>query len=317
MRLPRDLSGLSLLDVGCNEGYFCQEAWRRGAMHVVGMDRNSKFIDQARERDSRTDYRIMDFAEVPSLNERFDVILLLSALHYAADPEQLLCDLMRLLTSEGLLILECGVAPGTEARWVSVERVDDVVRHPTYPMLLRSLNQASVRRLGVSVEQPGDPVPRQVFHVRRLRPIVFLVSGASGSGKTTLLETMNRTASIVPINLDYLLVTLPEWTESEALLRLMSSRAFAADRLYELIDAMAGECVEEEFVDELIARHTRIASGEGTAITMIEGYALSRGKFAAVFTERLRGLGCYVWNVEPAAGPPEATVKPSEEQAGG
>ena len=307
--LPSDLVGLSLLDVGCNEGFFCHEAWRRGATRVVGIDRNAAFLDRARARDDRSEYRTLDFSDVLALNERFDVILLLSALHYADDPGRLLADLMSMLTPRGLFILECGVAPGSEAEFVSVERMSDVVTHPTRAMLMHAITDASVRRIGVSVDQPGDPIPRQVFHICHLRPIIVLVSGPSGSGKTTILETMSKaTTTITPINLDHLLVTMSEWSQSTELVELKNSREFLPDRLYELVDEMTKAGVEELFADEVIARYTRIDDGTARPITVIEGYALSRGTFMAAFTERLRQRGCYAWQMTPAEAPLGASV---------
>jgi SAM-dependent methyltransferase len=302
---PTDMTGLSVLDVGCNEGYFCQEAWGRGAVRVIGVDKNPDFLDQARTRDERTDYVSMDFADVASLGEKFDVILLLSALHYASDPEQLLCDLVSLLRPQGLFILECGIAPGSGAEWVPVERHGDIVRHPTRAMVMRALKSASVRRVGLSVEQAGDPIPRQVFHVCHLRPIVFLVAGPSGSGKTTILHAMSNADEITAINLDAFLVTMADWAEDDELVSLRTSRDFKSDRLYELVDEMTDAGVEDRFAEEFVARKTRIATGEARPITVIEGYALARGRFAAAFTERLRRYGCYVWHVQPAEKPPD------------
>jgi len=45
--LPRDLHGKSLLDVGCNAGFYSFEAKRRGAAHVLGVDGQRHHIRQA------------------------------------------------------------------------------------------------------------------------------------------------------------------------------------------------------------------------------------------------------------------------------
>ncbi len=83
----------------------------------------------------------MDWVEVSSLGKRFDVILLLSALHYARNPQLLLHELLKMLKPDGLLVLECGIAPGQEPEWVSVQRpVGDVVLHPTHSALTEALN---------------------------------------------------------------------------------------------------------------------------------------------------------------------------------
>jgi SAM-dependent methyltransferase len=155
-----DLTGRSFLDVACNEGFFCQEAWRRGASRVVGIDSNPEFIERARRKDPDTDYRVMDWANLSSLEETFDVILLLSALHYAAQPEKLLSDIVDLLHPDGVFILECGVAPPfvksievERPKWVKVQRADGgVVHHPTSLMLKKvlegPLKRAALREIG-------------------------------------------------------------------------------------------------------------------------------------------------------------------------
>ena len=302
LRLPADLTGREVLDVACNEGFFCMEAWRRGASRVVGIDRNPEFIDRARQRDPDTDYRVMDFMALDTIEEQFDLVLLLSALHYSADPQKLLVDVMDLLRPNGLFVLECGVAPGRKADWITVERpVGDVVRHPTHAALRQGLNRAAVRRIGPSVDQKGDPIDRHVYHARPLKPMVLLVSGPSGSGKSTLLESLIARGGMIPINLDTLLVTMPSWCRDKALLSLRTSRSFKSSRLDALVDLLTENQAEIAFVDEVLATQRVLAPRAKPALTIIEGYALSRGNFRASFTARLKEVGCYVWHVEPAA----------------
>ena len=45
--LPEDLSGKSVLDVGCNAGFYAIEAKRRGAQRVLGVDGQRQHIRQA------------------------------------------------------------------------------------------------------------------------------------------------------------------------------------------------------------------------------------------------------------------------------
>jgi tRNA (mo5U34)-methyltransferase len=45
--LPADLTGKSLLDVGCNGGFYCVEAKRRGAHRVLGVDGQRQHVRQA------------------------------------------------------------------------------------------------------------------------------------------------------------------------------------------------------------------------------------------------------------------------------
>ena len=45
--LPGDLAGKTLLDVGCNGGFYCVEAKRRGARRVLGVDGQRQHVRQA------------------------------------------------------------------------------------------------------------------------------------------------------------------------------------------------------------------------------------------------------------------------------
>src|SRR5690606_23589355 len=46
--LPADLRGKSVLDIGCNAGFFAIEMKRRGAARVVGIDSDERYLAQAR-----------------------------------------------------------------------------------------------------------------------------------------------------------------------------------------------------------------------------------------------------------------------------
>src|SRR5436190_21361704 len=46
--VPEDLHGKSVLDIGCNAGFYSIEMKRRGADRVVGIDSNEYYLAQAR-----------------------------------------------------------------------------------------------------------------------------------------------------------------------------------------------------------------------------------------------------------------------------
>ena len=50
LKLPGNLSGASVLDIGCNEGFFCDAVLKRGAARVVGIDRNAEIVERARKQ---------------------------------------------------------------------------------------------------------------------------------------------------------------------------------------------------------------------------------------------------------------------------
>ena len=86
---PEDLSGKTVLDVGCRVGYFCFEAARRGAARVVGLDWNARAIARGRELAEclglEVEFRLADAdRELP--DESFDYVLCLNLLHHLRDP---------------------------------------------------------------------------------------------------------------------------------------------------------------------------------------------------------------------------------------
>src|SRR5688500_13789095 len=46
--IPKDLRGKTVLDIGCNGGFYSIEMKRRGADRVVGIDFDEKYLAQAR-----------------------------------------------------------------------------------------------------------------------------------------------------------------------------------------------------------------------------------------------------------------------------
>jgi 2-polyprenyl-3-methyl-5-hydroxy-6-metoxy-1,4-benzoquinol methylase len=105
--LPDDLSGASVLDIGCNFGFFCFEAAKRGASRVLGIDVDPENIRKARLLADclglDVEFALLDI-EVDSLNERFDHVLCLNVLHHLRNPLASIEHLIEMTT--GRLVLE-------------------------------------------------------------------------------------------------------------------------------------------------------------------------------------------------------------------
>src|SRR5438874_7718060 len=86
MRMPSDLTGKSVLDIGCSEGFFCRQVAKRGARRVVGIDTGlgrlmcASFM--ALEERIRISYR-MDVFPTLRLDDKYDYVLCLSVLHHS------------------------------------------------------------------------------------------------------------------------------------------------------------------------------------------------------------------------------------------
>ena len=46
--VPRDLTGKTVLDLGCNAGFFSIELARRGASRILAVNHDERYLDQAR-----------------------------------------------------------------------------------------------------------------------------------------------------------------------------------------------------------------------------------------------------------------------------
>lgn len=88
--IPDDLSGATVLDVGCNGGFYSIEMKRRGARHVVAIDVDDRYLKQARfaaktlgaeiEFQKRSVYRV---AELPG---QFDFVLFMGVFYHLRYP---------------------------------------------------------------------------------------------------------------------------------------------------------------------------------------------------------------------------------------
>lgn len=192
LQLPDDMTGKSVLDLGCNEGFFCLQALKRGASRVVGYDANPAFIESARKRIPEGVFHAKTWWELD--DEKFDFILFLSAIHYEREQKKLLSELRRRLKPGGTLILEGGVDMDySKTGWKWVRRFDGLMKFPSVSYLMDELLEGfSARIVGPSVDQDGDPQPRYVVHCSIRKPTLLLVYGESKAGKTNFARLFSR-----------------------------------------------------------------------------------------------------------------------------
>ena len=79
-----NFEGKSILDIGCNSGYYSFFVSSKGAARVVGVDIDSDRLDQAKTIKANEGFDNVDFCQVPVTNIRslgqFDIVLCIAVL---------------------------------------------------------------------------------------------------------------------------------------------------------------------------------------------------------------------------------------------
>jgi tRNA (mo5U34)-methyltransferase len=89
--IPADLTGKSVLDVGCNAGFYSIEMKKRGAARVVGIDSDDIYLEQGRFAAEVSGYPDIEFRnlsvyDVGNLGEQFDVVIFMGVLYHLRHP---------------------------------------------------------------------------------------------------------------------------------------------------------------------------------------------------------------------------------------
>jgi tRNA (mo5U34)-methyltransferase len=107
--IPNDLTGRSVLDIGCNAGFYSLEMKRRGAARVLGIDFDEDYLAQARfaaeVKGADIEFRKLSVYDVGALGERFDVVLFMGVLYHLRHP-LLALDLIHEHAARDLLIFQ-------------------------------------------------------------------------------------------------------------------------------------------------------------------------------------------------------------------
>jgi tRNA (mo5U34)-methyltransferase len=115
--VPADLTGKSVLDIGCNAGFYSFEMKRRGASRVLGIDHDQRYLDQARFAaevlgHDDIEFRLGEVWDVGALGERFDLVIFMGVLYHLRHP-LLALDLIREHVADDLLLYQSLTAGAT------------------------------------------------------------------------------------------------------------------------------------------------------------------------------------------------------------
>jgi tRNA (mo5U34)-methyltransferase len=109
--LPKDLSGKSVLDIGCNAGFYSIEMKRRGADRVLGIDSDERYLAQARFAtevlgyEDDVEFAKLDVYDVAAIGETFDLVVFMGVLYHLRHP-LLALDLIREHVAKDLLLFQ-------------------------------------------------------------------------------------------------------------------------------------------------------------------------------------------------------------------
>jgi tRNA (mo5U34)-methyltransferase len=88
--LPADLTGKTVLDIGCNAGFYSIEMKRRGADRVVALDFDERYLAQAEFAaevcDADIEFHQLSVYDVAEVREKFDVVLFLGVFYHLRHP---------------------------------------------------------------------------------------------------------------------------------------------------------------------------------------------------------------------------------------
>jgi tRNA (mo5U34)-methyltransferase len=185
--LPADMTGLSVLDIGCNAGFYSLEMKRRGARRVLGIDSDEHYLRQARFAaeisDLDVEFQRMLVWDIATLGERFDLVIFMGVFYHLRHP-LLALDLIHKHVVKDLFLFQ-SMQRGSKDISVVAEDYDftevEMFDHSSFPLMYfvekkyshdetnwwipnRSGMEAMLRSAGFAIEQQPE---EEVYLCRR------------------------------------------------------------------------------------------------------------------------------------------------------
>jgi tRNA (mo5U34)-methyltransferase len=185
--IPADLRGKTVLDIGCNAGFYAIEMKRRGAARVVGIDSDERYLAQARLAAEvlgvELELHQLSVYDVASLGERFDLVLFMGVLYHLRHP-LLALDLLHEHVVADLLVFQSMLRGSAEVDALAGDyrfSEERIFERPGYPRLHfvercyaqdptnwwipnRACAEAMLRSAGFAIVQHPEP---EVYICRR------------------------------------------------------------------------------------------------------------------------------------------------------
>ncbi|HBC3531332.1 TPA: malonyl-ACP O-methyltransferase BioC [Vibrio vulnificus] len=131
-KLPQDLSGLRVLDLGCGTGYFSWQLLQRGA-EVVCADLSHEMLEQAKARCGleSVSYRVADAESLPFERDEFDIVFSSLALQWCEDLSRPLREMNRVVKPHGQVLFSTlldGSLNELKQAWAKIDSYQHVNR---------------------------------------------------------------------------------------------------------------------------------------------------------------------------------------------
>jgi tRNA (mo5U34)-methyltransferase len=139
--IPESLEGKTVLDIGCNAGFYSFEMKKRGAARVLGIDFDPAYLAQARFAAEVTglevEFRQMSVYDIAGLGEKFDLVIFMGVLYHLRHP-LLALDLIHEHVAKDLMLFQ-SMQRGSQ----SVPQLDrdypfwetEIFDQPDYPVM--------------------------------------------------------------------------------------------------------------------------------------------------------------------------------------
>jgi tRNA (mo5U34)-methyltransferase len=137
---PRDMAGKTVLDIGCNAGFYSLQLHARGA-RVTGIEHDPHYLAQARFAaevlGADIDYRQLDVYDVDQLGQQFDYVLFMGVLYHLRYPLYALDKVAKLprekLIFQSMLRGSADTSMQIEGDYPITER--EIFNDPRYPAM--------------------------------------------------------------------------------------------------------------------------------------------------------------------------------------
>ena len=171
-----EVTGLSILDIGCGEGYMARKLASAGASRISGIDLSTGMVDAARAQNTLDqypiDYEVQDLRHWSVPHDAYDRVIAVFLFNYMTveHSTEILAKCAKALKPGGELVL---TLPHPSLPWIREPEAPFYFDRPTVPYHDARNHELS----GRIWQRNGDSVPVQCFH-KTFEDIMSMVAEA-------------------------------------------------------------------------------------------------------------------------------------------